>query len=57
LAAVPHDELRGGTLPPANRSIIVEQEIAAMIKMAVATPGGKAPMRRVVFEGPAAMAK
>ena len=43
---VPYDQLRGDVLPPANRKIILEQQIAAMTKTVVATPGGMAPMKR-----------
>ena len=42
---VPYDQLRGDVLPPANRKVILEQQIAAMTKTVVATPGGEAPKR------------
>jgi hypothetical protein len=42
---VPYDQIRGDTLPPANRKLIMEAGIAMMTKTVVATPGGDAPLR------------
>lgn len=37
---VPYDQLRGDTLPPPNRKVILEDGIAEMTKTVVKTPGG-----------------
>lgn len=38
---VPYDQLRGDKLPPPNRKVILEEQIAMMTKTVVKTPGGE----------------